>query len=96
MKLNAAEPYFDGGVIRMNRTNTNGLYFMSTRNNNLSNRVQKGAIFVHPKGSITTQGSTMDSMSTTGEEDGVSIASIVSASSFVLAIIGASYYLYSM
>jgi len=42
--LNAASPYFDGGLIRMNHTGE--FYYMSTRNNNFSNRGQKGAIVV--------------------------------------------------
>jgi len=49
MKLNAAKtPYFDGGAIKMNRTTGEkvGFYYMSTRNNNFSNRGQKGVIFV--------------------------------------------------
>jgi len=46
MKLNAASPYFDGGLIRMNSTGT--FYYMSTRNNNFSNRGQKGSISIVP------------------------------------------------
>lgn len=44
-KLNAAKtPYFDGGVLRFNRT---GAYdYFSTRNNNFSNRSQKATITV--------------------------------------------------
>jgi hypothetical protein len=45
-KLNAASQYFDGGVMRMNKT---GEYsFMNTRNHNFSNRDQKGTIYVVP------------------------------------------------
>jgi len=45
LKLNGARtPYFSGGIYRMNRT---GEYFyMNTRNNNFSNRSQKGYIKV--------------------------------------------------
>jgi len=40
-QLNDASPYFDGGLLRFSR----GTYFyMSTRNNNFSNRSQKGLI----------------------------------------------------
>jgi len=49
MKLNAAPtPYFDGGAIRMNLTTgeRTPFYYMSSRNNNFSNRGQKAAIFV--------------------------------------------------
>jgi len=46
MKLNAASPYFDGGLIRMNSTGT--FYYMNTRNNNFSNRGQKGTLDVVP------------------------------------------------
>jgi hypothetical protein len=42
MKLNAASPYFDGGLIRMNKTGT--FYYMSSRNNNFTNRGQRGVI----------------------------------------------------
>lgn len=42
MKLNAAEPYFDGGIYRMNKTGE--WSYFSTRNNNFSNRSQKGYI----------------------------------------------------
>jgi len=44
MKLNAAPAYFDGGLIRMNLTGT--FYYMSSRNNNFSNRTQKGQIII--------------------------------------------------
>jgi len=47
-KLNAAKtPYFNGGLVRMNTTGT--YHYMSTRNNNFSNRSQKGSIIIHPK-----------------------------------------------
>eukprot|EP01119_Soliformovum_irregulare_P012100 TRINITY_DN3123_c0_g1_i2.p1 TRINITY_DN3123_c0_g1~~TRINITY_DN3123_c0_g1_i2.p1 ORF type:complete len:123 (+),score=39.42 TRINITY_DN3123_c0_g1_i2:89-457(+) len=46
MKLNAGTPYFDGGLIRMNSTGT--FYYMNTRNNNFSNRGQKGSIAIVP------------------------------------------------
>jgi len=46
-KLSAAPtPYFDGGVIRVARKGT--YHFMSTRNNNFSNRSQKMTIVVLP------------------------------------------------
>jgi hypothetical protein len=46
-KLNADNAiYFDGGVIRMNKTGT--YYYMNTRNHNFSNRDQKGIIYVVP------------------------------------------------
>jgi len=45
-KLNAADRYFDGGVIKMNLTGD--FYYMSTRNHNFSNRDQKGFIRVKP------------------------------------------------
>jgi hypothetical protein len=42
MKLNAAPQYFNGGALRMNKT---GEYFyMSTRNNNFTNRGQKAVL----------------------------------------------------
>jgi len=44
--LNAAEPYFDGGVLKMNKTGT--FLYMNTRNHNFSNRDQKGIIYVVP------------------------------------------------
>lgn len=44
MNLNKAEQYFDGGLIKMNKTGT--FYYMSTRNNNFTNRGQKGSISV--------------------------------------------------
>jgi hypothetical protein len=44
MKLNAAPRYFDGGLIRMNKTGT--FYYMSSRNNNFTNRGQKGEIVI--------------------------------------------------
>jgi hypothetical protein len=46
MKLNAAPKYFDGGLVRMNTTGD--FYYMSSRNNNFSNRGQKGAIHIVP------------------------------------------------
>lgn len=45
-KLNAASRYFDGGLVKMNK---NGVYYyMSSRNNNFSNRSQKGRIIIEP------------------------------------------------
>jgi len=44
MKLNAAKQYFDGGALRMN--NTGSFYFMSSRNNNFTNRDQRGSIII--------------------------------------------------
>jgi len=41
---NAATPYFDGGLIQMNSDGS--FYYMCTRNNDFSNRSQKGAIYV--------------------------------------------------
>jgi hypothetical protein len=46
MKLNLGSPYFDGGLQRMNNVGT--FYYMSTRNNNFTNRSQKGTIIVSP------------------------------------------------
>jgi len=46
MKLNGAPKYFDGGLVRMNTTGD--FYYMSSRNNNFSNRGQKGAIHIVP------------------------------------------------
>ncbi|KYQ93362.1 hypothetical protein DLAC_06036 [Tieghemostelium lacteum] len=46
MRLNAASQGFDGGVIKM--TKRGDYYFMSTRNNNFSNRNQKVHIQVNP------------------------------------------------
>jgi hypothetical protein len=45
-KLNKASQYFDGGLIKMNSTGT--FHYMSTRNNNFSNRGQKGVLVVEP------------------------------------------------
>lgn len=46
MKLNAAPQYFDGGLIKLNQTGE--FYYMSTRNNNFSNRGQKGQLNISP------------------------------------------------
>jgi hypothetical protein len=46
MKLNAASQYFDGGLIKLN--NTGNFYYMSARNNNFSNRGQKGQLTISP------------------------------------------------
>jgi len=43
MKLNAAPRYFNAGAVRMNKTGE--FFYISTRNNNFSNRDQKAAIF---------------------------------------------------
>jgi hypothetical protein len=45
-RLNAASPYFNGGLIKMNKTGS--FHFMSTRNHNFTNRDQKGSIIVSP------------------------------------------------
>jgi hypothetical protein len=44
MKLNAAAQYFNGGLVTMNKTGS--FYYMSSRNNNFSNRSQKAVIYV--------------------------------------------------
>jgi len=44
MLLNAAGQHFDGGLVQMNKTGT--FYYMSSRNNNFTNRGQKGSITV--------------------------------------------------
>jgi hypothetical protein len=44
MKLNAAPAYFDGGVMPMNTTGS--FYYMSSRNNNFTNRSQKATLDV--------------------------------------------------
>lgn len=46
-KLNAAPPYFDGGLVAMSKTGT--LNYMSSRNNNFTNRSQKASITVSDK-----------------------------------------------
>jgi len=46
MKLNAAPAYFDGGLVHMNATGN--FYYMSSRNNNFSNRTQRGEIDIVP------------------------------------------------
>jgi hypothetical protein len=43
-KLNMASAYFDGGLVKMD--NTGEYYYISTRNNNFSNRDQRGTIRV--------------------------------------------------
>lgn len=48
MKLNAASRYFDGGLIQVGPTQTGQFYFMSSRNNNFSNRSQKAMIVSIP------------------------------------------------
>jgi len=42
--LNAAPQYFNGGLHKMNTTGE--FQYISTRNNNFTNRDQKGALFV--------------------------------------------------
>eukprot|EP01097_Dermamoeba_algensis_P004399 TRINITY_DN2877_c0_g1_i1.p1 TRINITY_DN2877_c0_g1~~TRINITY_DN2877_c0_g1_i1.p1 ORF type:complete len:701 (+),score=159.84 TRINITY_DN2877_c0_g1_i1:128-2230(+) len=46
-KINTPSPYFDGGIVRMRKTGV--FYYMSSRNNNFSNRDQKGVIEVTTK-----------------------------------------------
>ncbi|EOD16399.1 hypothetical protein EMIHUDRAFT_41308, partial [Emiliania huxleyi CCMP1516] len=49
--LNAATGYFDGGLVPLNpwlSLETTTYSYMSTRNNDFSNRSQKGSIVVHP------------------------------------------------
>jgi len=45
MKLNAASKYFDGGLVQMEKTGT--FHYMSSRNNNFSNRSQKVCLLLH-------------------------------------------------
>jgi hypothetical protein len=47
-QLNDAAPYYDGGVLQFSRQGT--INYLSTRNNNFSNRSQKGAILVTSNG----------------------------------------------
>ena len=44
MKLNAAPAYFDAGLVALNRIGE--YHYMSSRNNNFSNRSQKASITV--------------------------------------------------
>ena len=44
MKLNAAEPYFDGGLVQLDRVGE--FFYQSSRNNNFSNRSQKASLSV--------------------------------------------------
>ena len=81
MKLNAASQYFDGGVFKMNKTNV--YYYMSTRNNNFSNREQKGTIVVHPKGVLTTISTDASSAQSSTQLSGNSATSDVSIGSVV-------------
>lgn len=54
-KLNAAKtPYFDGGLVKMNQTGK--FTYMSTRNNNFSNRTQKGQLTVVAKDNSLSAG----------------------------------------
>jgi len=46
LKLNKGEPYFDGGLHSMD--NTGAYLYISARNNNFSNRSQKGQMFIAP------------------------------------------------
>jgi len=47
MKLNlVGHNYFDGGIIRINRTSTYSYHYMSTRNNNFTNRTHKASLTV--------------------------------------------------
>eukprot|EP01097_Dermamoeba_algensis_P004886 TRINITY_DN3133_c0_g1_i2.p1 TRINITY_DN3133_c0_g1~~TRINITY_DN3133_c0_g1_i2.p1 ORF type:complete len:638 (-),score=187.56 TRINITY_DN3133_c0_g1_i2:39-1952(-) len=46
-KINTPSPYFDGGVVQMRKLGT--FHYMSSRNNNFSNRDQKGTIRVLAK-----------------------------------------------
>jgi hypothetical protein len=46
MKLNAAPRYFDAGLVKMNKTGT--FHYMSSRNNNFTNRTQRGQIDIVP------------------------------------------------
>jgi len=47
-KINTPTPYFDGGLVQMNKKGT--FKYMSTRNNNFSNRDQKGTVIVTRRG----------------------------------------------
>eukprot|EP01088_Endostelium_zonatum_P015437 TRINITY_DN377_c0_g1_i1.p1 TRINITY_DN377_c0_g1~~TRINITY_DN377_c0_g1_i1.p1 ORF type:complete len:646 (-),score=159.16 TRINITY_DN377_c0_g1_i1:47-1984(-) len=48
-KLNAASRYFDGGLVKItDHHNGNTYHYMSTRNNNFTNRSQKGTITIIP------------------------------------------------
>merc|ERR1712146_682309 len=46
MKLNAADAYFDGGLVQMDRIGD--FFYQSSRNNNFSNRSHKASITVIP------------------------------------------------
>jgi len=45
-KINGPVQYYDGGLVRMGTAGT--YYYMSTRNNDFTNRSQKGILFVDP------------------------------------------------
>jgi len=71
LELNAASPYFDGGLLQMNQIGS--FYYMSTRNNAFSNINQKGSITVHDTSFVITTG--------TGESGTVTSTSSSSSSS---------------
>jgi hypothetical protein len=52
--LNAAPAYFNAGAVRINKTGT--FYYMSTRNNDFSNRTQKGKLVVNPVAPVALSG----------------------------------------
>lgn len=49
-QLNNAGPYFDGGLVQFNKKGT--FHYMCTRNNNFSNRSQKGTMVVDDKAGV--------------------------------------------
>jgi len=82
MELNAASPYFDGGLLQMNQIGS--FYFMSTRNNVFSNINQKGSLTVHDTSFVITTGVsgpvTSTSSSQTSTSSGVSTSATSSSS----------------
>jgi hypothetical protein len=72
-KLNAADhPYFDGGPVKMVAKGTHN--YMSTRNNNFSNRSQKGKIMVVSSGTLTRTWQGYTAPGEDGEEEAPSAA----------------------
>ncbi|KAK3288761.1 hypothetical protein CYMTET_3778 [Cymbomonas tetramitiformis] len=74
--LNLAPAYYDGGLVKLQKAGTH--HYMSTRNNNFSNRSQKGTLIISKR--------TKDVLTTVA----IALGSIAG----VLAVTGAGYYAY--
>jgi hypothetical protein len=84
--LNNISPYFNGGLLKIEKPKT--YHFMSSRNNNLSNRSQKMSLVVIEPDDVESKESTEEDKNNVGLIIGILVTSVI----IVIGISSAIYY----